>query len=446
MSKYSIKAIFKNEKANVEKEIIADQQWNGENEFNKLFEGDQAMKLKFVHLTPQDINHIVVMRPIMEKNVAEIVGVFYDQLQQMPHLLTIINQYSSIEKLSKTLTQYLLDMVSGEINEQYIARRKMIGQVHNRIGLSPEWYMGAFTIIQNKVLEILLREDLGSKDIIAYYTSFQRLCSLDMQIAISTYIESYTASMLKLNEIEHLQMRLSESASSLAASTEETTSVIADKEHVVQTMMAEIEELKASSKEMLSHAEDGKNDVSGALDKVNQVIKVIESTKSLTSELNDSSTRIGRIVNTIRGISNQTNILSLNAAIEAARAGESGKGFSVVAQEVRKLAHQTEDALDHITSQVNIVQETIVKFEQHFQQLVAETEVFSELNQHIMEAFEKSVGSVKMGNDKIKNIGHHVDNFKHSFMEISEATHQVSAMAEGLSQMNNDLSVKLKGN
>ena len=63
-----------------------------------------------------------------------------------------------------------------------------------------------------------------------------------------------------------------------------------------------------------------------------------------------------------------------------------------------------------------------------------------------MQAFENSVNSVKLGGDHIKNISQNVTAFKHSFLEISEAAHQISRMAEGLSQMNRDLSEKFKTN
>lgn len=450
MGKYSIKSLFSGKKvigynqsyANV---VVDESERIAAERFAELFRGQYAVQLEFVGLSEQDRKQLVKMKPILESNVTEVVEAFYNKLKEMPHLITIIDTYSDIEKLKKTLVQYLLEMVSGNIDEQYIVRRKVIGNVHNRIGLLPQWYLGAYTILQNKLFELLMRELDSNEEVIACYTAFQRLCSFDMQIAIQTYIESYTASMMKMNEIEELQQQLNHSAASLAASAQETTSAIADKEQVVQTIFEEIEDLKLSSKVMITHTEQGKQDVSGALEKVHQVVELMENTKLLTHELNESSQKIGEIVGTIRGISNRTNILSLNAAIEAARAGESGKGFSVVAQEVRNLARQTEDALDHIQGQVTTVQGTIIKFEEHFQELVAETQLFNELNRHIMEAFENSVGSVKMGGERIENISRFVQKFNQTFAEISEASCQISQMAEQLSHLNHDLSDKFKG-
>lgn len=449
MGKYSIKTLFKNGK----KEIVFDQEGNNQGTdislqrqdgFSKLLKGQYALQLKFVHLSEQDLFNLAKMKPIMEKNVEEIVKAFYDKLQEMPNLLGIIKQYSTIEKLTQTLIRYLLDMVSENIDENYVNGRKRIGNVHNRIGLLPEWYIGAYTVIQNKVFEILMRELDSREEIIHYFTSFQRLCSFDMQIVINTYIEAYTGKMMKMGEIKELHQHLNDATTSLSESAQETTSSIADKELVVQTMLAQMEELKSTSQETISQAEQGKQDVSSTLEKVNQVVKLIGETKSLTLELGESSKRIGQIVSAIRGISNQTNILSLNAAIEAARAGESGKGFSVVAQEVRKLAHQTEDALDHIQGQVNMVQETIIKFEERFQNLVTEAQLFSNMQQQIMMAFENSVESVKLGDLKVEHVTEFIHDFNKTFAEVSEAAHQISAKAEELSLMNHELSDKFE--
>lgn len=148
---------------------------------------------------------------------------FYEQVGQMPHLRKIIDHHSTIDRLKQTLRAYLMDMVSGEIGDQYVIRRKVIGNVHNRIGLFPEWYLGAYAIIQNEVLHILM-EELPPTEATAVYRSFNKLCSFDMQITIETYIESYTS--MRLNEIAELQHRLTESSTTLASSAEETNASI----------------------------------------------------------------------------------------------------------------------------------------------------------------------------------------------------------------------------
>lgn len=413
--------------------------------YKELVNSEQAGQIKFTGLTEKDILNLIKVKPIVEKNAKQIVHAFYSKIQQTPNLLRIIEQHSSIEKLEKTFEQYILEMVSGEINEKYIARRKVVGNVHNRIGLFPEWYIGAYTLIQNEMLIMLTQELETWEEVMEVYTSFQRLCSFDMQIGIETYIESYTSSMMKFNEIEELQLRLADSASTLVASAEETNSSIDDKEKQVEQMLSEIQSITASSEQMISEVDEGKQEVSSSLSKVDKVVDLIETTKTLTQDLLENSVQIGQVVATIRGISNQTNILSLNAAIEAARAGEHGQGFSIVAQEVRKLAHQTEDALDHIQNQVTAVQETVERFEQSFAEIVEETSGFRVTNQNIIQVLDNSVESVKENGDRIHNFNEVVNNFKRAFEEIAQASSQITIMAEELSDINHVITGKFKG-
>ena len=367
---------------------------------------------------------------------------FYANIASIPQLTNIIEKHSTIDKLKQTLERYILDMVSGDIGENYIMHRKMIGKVHNQIGLFPEWYIGAYTIIQNEMLKLLIQKCNTIEDVGAFFISFQKLCSIDMQIAIQTYIESYTASMMKFSEIEELQNKLNDSAALLASSAMQTTTSIMEKEERVQHILEEFDTIQEEFKEMISQVELGKGNVSNALLKINHVAQLIENVKCLTSELNENSIQIGQVVKTIRVISMQTNILSLNAGIEAARAGEHGKGFSVVAQEVRNLAKQTESALDQIQHQVTSVQNMVSKFDNSFQSIVNETSYFSEVNKEIIGILDSSVGSMKQSDRKVSTLGEEIGDFRLTFEEVTEASHQISDMAERLSLLNKELTHK----
>ncbi|MBE3571021.1 MAG: globin-coupled sensor protein [Bacillales bacterium] len=414
-----------------------------EEHYRQLTEGEYKNLVSFVGLTADDLQRLANIRPLFEKHVYKIVEAFYDRIGSMPNLVQIIQSHSTIDRLKQTFRAYLLDMVSGEVGEQYVLRRKVIGQVHNRINLFPEWYLGAYAFIQSEVLRMLMQE-LPPHEATDVYHSFMKLCWLDIQIAIMTYIEAYTSSMMKFSEIEKVQYRLTESSTMLASNAEETTASIKDQEKYVKEMSNVINAIQTQSSEMIAKMESGKLNVAHTLTKLDNVAQFIEGTKALTAELADSSKKIDEIVATIRDISNQTNILSLNANIEAARAGEHGKGFSVVANEVRKLAMQTEQSLDFIQNHIDIVQQMIQKFETAFQRIVEETSEFRQANESIIQVFEDEAASVTSSGEKIDRLASIIQDFQQTFGEIAKASYQIAQMAEDLSYLNNELTEKFK--
>ncbi|MFD2207390.1 methyl-accepting chemotaxis protein [Kiloniella antarctica] len=118
----------------------------------------------------------------------------------------------------------------------------------------------------------------------------------------------------------------------------------------VQTVATASEELSASIKEIGRQVEQSTS-------VTQEAVQQADNTRTIMDELSSSTAKIGEVVGLITDIAEQTNLLALNATIEAARAGEAGKGFAVVASEVKHLASQTSQATDEITLQITGVQD-----------------------------------------------------------------------------------------
>ena len=141
----------------------------------------------------------------------------------------------------------------------------------------------------------------------------------------------------------------SHSASSMAATVEELTVSI---NHVSDNAV----EAHAQSSESGRQSSEGGSVIQETLERMNLIAQTVEASASQISDLDNHAEQISSIVSVIKSIADQTNLLALNAAIEAARAGEQGRGFAVVADEVRLLAQRTGNSTQEITEMVKRIQ------------------------------------------------------------------------------------------
>jgi len=205
--------------------------------------------------------------------------------------------------------------------------------------------------------------------------------------------------------------------------TERTSQVAASSEEMSQTIL-DIARNTASIAESASKtanvAKNGQEIVGKSVKEVKEIAQTVDETSTFIKTLGDRSNQIGEIVNVINDIADQTNLLALNAAIEAARAGEQGRGFAVVADEVRKLAERTANATSEIGSMIRAIQDGV-------RGAIGAMEVATR-------KVEAGVELSMEGGNSLNNIVKSADELQIMVQQIASATEQMSATSEEINK------------
>lgn len=199
----------------------------------------------------------------------------------------------------------------------------------------------------------------------------------------------------KVSDVESIANSSRDAASAQVVQTEEVANIITDMSEraiTVVTMAGEAEQAALSGGERSTQASKVVNNV---ISDVQQLSDEMSNSMEAVNRLADNSSNISSILGTIKGIAEQTNLLALNAAIEAARAGEQGRGFAVVADEVRTLASRTQGSAEEIDALIKEVQQNIQRAVETMEINRTMVDKTVDSSGHVGEALESIQGSMR---------------------------------------------------
>ncbi|CAG1771683.1 Methyl-accepting chemotaxis protein McpQ [uncultured bacterium] len=254
--------------------------------------------------------------------------------------------------------------------------------------------------------------------------------------------------------------QISSSTEEMAAGAQEQSSQTSEVASAVEEMTKTIMDTSQnaamaakSAKEAGSMAKSGGEVVKGTADGMQRIAEVVENAAVTVKKLGESSDQIGEIIQVIDDIADQTNLLALNAAIEAARAGEQGRGFAVVADEVRKLAERTTKATKEIADMIKQIQKDTSGAVESMERGTMEVEQGKQLAVKAGDSIFKIISAAESVVDVINNvataseeqssaaeqISKNIESINLVAQESASGVQQIARAAEDLSRLTQDL-------
>lgn len=449
---------------------------------------EREQRRQFIQLSPEDAAVLKDLSEFIQKHADRIAEEHYAHVGRFEEPYSLLTGRRELPKLLRGQAEYFVDLFQGSYDEAYFERRLRLGKAYASMGMSPKWYVGAYAVYAGLLFPLLARRYiLRPRAFLRALLALTRVLNLDQQLAVDCYLDRVTAELRDVAErvtsstaqVAQVSHDLSSIAQQAEAATHQITEAIhqllqgadeqarsaAETQASVEQFTRAIEAIAQGAQEQveaMAHSSQAMEQITEVLGRVRRNVTVSTQASGAAAqtaragaqvveksiqgigtiqvasdrvgqkvqEMSQHSAEIGRIVDVIDDIAAQTNLLALNAAIEAARAGEQGRGFAVVADEVRKLAERSSHSTHEIAELITAVQNSITEAIAARDEVATQVRQGIELAQQAGKALADILNVVETVNQQVQGIQAATGEMEQAMASMARAMNTVSAIVD----------------
>lgn len=178
-----------------------------------LSEQERQIRKDYLNFTERDVTLLKELKGLIHQHADEIVNKFYIHLLRFKETRAFLPDEETVKKVKRTQKEYLLMIPEGNYDEKYFEHRLKVGKTHERINLLPYWYIGAYCLYHRLLYPLIIDTYKDQPDKMKdYIMALDKIMNLDMQLAIDTYIHSYSAALQEKIRLTGIQSKRIEAA------------------------------------------------------------------------------------------------------------------------------------------------------------------------------------------------------------------------------------------